>query len=128
MTLVVCAPAPEEPLGPPFREVAAETGLVATHFAGATGKFYLPEIMGSGAALIDYDDDGDLDVFLVQATNLDAPDEGPDGLLLRASFDSADALDDWTRSIGAQTGEAPAATRVRIAGPERAAAPAPMRS
>jgi hypothetical protein len=62
------APAPREPL---FREAAAETGLVFHHFTGATGKYYMPEIMGSGAALLDYDGDGDLDVYLIQGTMLE---------------------------------------------------------
>lgn len=53
----------------PFRDVAAETGLVFQHSNGATGQHYLPEIMGSGAALIDFDNDGDLDVFLVQGSS-----------------------------------------------------------
>jgi hypothetical protein len=50
-----------------FREApAAETGLRFVHDNGGRGQFYLPEIMGSGVALFDYDGDGDLDVYLIQ--------------------------------------------------------------
>ena len=31
----------------------------------------MPEIMGAGVALLDYDNDGDLDVYLIQGTALD---------------------------------------------------------
>ncbi len=48
-----------------FRE--EETGLSFTHHNGASGKFFMTEIMGAGVALFDYDNDGDLDVFLVQS-------------------------------------------------------------
>ena len=51
-----------------FDEVAEKAGLTFRHYNGMTGKFYLPEIMGAGGALFDYDNDGDLDVFLVQGT------------------------------------------------------------
>ena len=37
-----------------------------------TGKLFLPEIMGAGAALFDFDNDGDLDVFVVQGSTLEA--------------------------------------------------------
>jgi hypothetical protein len=56
---------------PIFQEVAAQVGLQFRHFTGATGEFYMPEIMGSGVALFDFDGDGDLDVYLPQGTLLD---------------------------------------------------------
>jgi len=62
---------PVQRSGPTFREAARESGLAFHHFTGATGQFYLPEIMGAGVALFDYDADGDLDVFLMQGIVLE---------------------------------------------------------
>jgi hypothetical protein len=58
---------------PLFIESAAATGLTFNHVTGATGRYYIVEEMGAGLALFDYDNDGDLDVFVVQGDAL-APD------------------------------------------------------
>ncbi len=59
-----------KPTPPIFRDVASETGLDYQHLDGSSGEHYLPEIMGPGVALFDYDSDGDLDVYLLQGTTL----------------------------------------------------------
>jgi len=53
-----------------FTDAAAQTGLEFVHFNGMSGRFYQPEIMAPGVALFDYDNDGDLDVYLVQGRML----------------------------------------------------------
>ena len=64
---------PQKPVTQPpiFQEAAQKTGLDFHHFIGATGEFFFPENMGSGVALFDYDDDGDLDVYFLQGALLD---------------------------------------------------------
>jgi hypothetical protein len=65
---------------PIFNELSTTAGLKFQHYNGMTGKLYLPEITGSGAALFDFDNDGDLDVFIVQGNILDPDSKAGDTL------------------------------------------------
>jgi hypothetical protein len=53
-----------------FSDGAHESGLDFVHFNGMTGSFYFAEVIPPGAALLDYDVDGDLDVFVAQGQML----------------------------------------------------------
>ncbi|HZT37243.1 MAG TPA: CRTAC1 family protein [Bryobacteraceae bacterium] len=62
-------------ISPDFRDVAVQAGLTAVNVSGAAySKKYIIETTGTGVAVLDYDNDGLMDVFLVNATTLDAGD------------------------------------------------------
>jgi len=65
--LISCRPPAQNATKPWFEDVAIPAGIRFVHDPHATGQFYMPEIMGSGCALLDYDGDGDLDVLLLNA-------------------------------------------------------------
>jgi enediyne biosynthesis protein E4 len=52
-----------------FVDGTTYAGIAFRHNSGAFGKKYLPETMGSGLALFDYDNDGWLDIFFANGTN-----------------------------------------------------------
>lgn len=56
---------------PNFLDVAPSAGLTAVLYGGGERKDHLLESVGTGAAFIDFDEDGRLDVFLVNAWALD---------------------------------------------------------
>src|SRR6202043_3905062 len=49
-----------------FSDHTRDAGIDFAHFNGMFGQHYYHEMMGPGVALFDYDNDGDLDVLLLQ--------------------------------------------------------------
>src|SRR5947209_12305951 len=57
----------------PIFEVSLPRGLDFTHRNSPTSQKYLIETMGGGVALLDYNNDGLLDIFLISGGKLDDP-------------------------------------------------------
>ncbi len=65
---LACAIAATTPTaGVHFTDITAASGVKFTHNSGRAGKKFLPETLGSGGAFFDYDNDGWLDILLVNS-------------------------------------------------------------
>src|SRR5215472_12325661 len=95
-------PGPQAAQGFQFTDIAAQAGLgqALNVFGGVTRKRYLLEEIGCGLALFDYDNDGWLDLFLVNGTRFEgvSPDHPPTNLLFRNNRDGS--FTDVTEKIG----------------------------
>src|SRR5204862_3631352 len=57
-----------EPISYPFSEIpASASGIAWTHVSGSSPEKYLPESTGAGCAFLDYDNDGWMDIYLVNS-------------------------------------------------------------
>ncbi|MYA07980.1 MAG: CRTAC1 family protein [Holophagales bacterium] len=69
--ILATAPGSPEDASPAFVEVGADVGIDFVHYNGMTGQLYTAEVVGAGVALFDYDNDGDLDVYLGQGRSFE---------------------------------------------------------
>ena len=68
-------PSPAPAVTPRFENVARTVGIDFTFYSDAVeGRFFLPEVMGGGAAWVDFDGDGRLDLYLMNGCELASPD------------------------------------------------------
>ena len=61
---------PSASVTPVFTDVALQAGIDFQHVNGSTGRFYYPETYGPGVVFVDYDNDGDQDLYLVNSAAL----------------------------------------------------------
>jgi len=64
--------APDASSAPWYVDVTADVRLDFVHDPGPVGSYFMPQIMGSGGALLDFDSDGRLDIYLIQNAGPDS--------------------------------------------------------
>ena len=71
-----------------FVDMAGKAGLsISTTFGGTTEKKYIIETTGTGVAIIDYDNDGFPDIYVVNGTTLDMKGDAPTSRLFHNNHD-----------------------------------------
>jgi len=87
---------------PPFKfvDVARESGVTLLNVAGTKSKSYLIDSTGNGAAFLDYDRDGDLDILIVNGSSLSRFKSGGDQMVALYRNDGGGHFTDVTASSG----------------------------
>jgi len=62
-------PAATSATGAGFLDITRQAGITFVHNTGAFGKKFLPEAMGPGCAFLDFDNDGNPDILLVNGSD-----------------------------------------------------------
>ncbi len=66
-----------------FTDVTAKSGIDFTLTSGRTPSTQILEVKGGGLAALDFDQDGDIDLFAPNGATLDSPGKGPGCALFR---------------------------------------------
>lgn len=92
-------PAAQAPAPLTFTDVTARTGIRFTHESGAFGQKYLPETMGAGVVVFDYNTDGYQDLFFINSKSWPGR---PDSRALPAFYknNGNGTFSDLTREVG----------------------------
>jgi hypothetical protein len=83
-----------------FVDVTKEAGITFRHFNGASGEKLLPETMGAGVAFLDYDGDGDQDLFFVNSSHWPGREVKPAPTQALYRNDGKGHFEDVTKAAG----------------------------
>jgi enediyne biosynthesis protein E4 len=81
-----------------FTEVAAQSGIDFAMTSGTTPSEHILDVDGGGVAIIDFDNDGDLDLFFANGATRADPEHGPGSRLYANRGDGT--FDDVTKRYG----------------------------
>jgi enediyne biosynthesis protein E4 len=84
---------------PVFRDIAAEAGLTGSHISSRE-KYYVVESMSGGVGLFDCDNDGKLDIVMVNGSTVDRYKQGGDLLVTLWHQDAGLKFTDITEKAG----------------------------
>jgi hypothetical protein len=93
---------PPQQAPPPvtFTDITREAGIDFVHVNGSTGEKMMPETIGSGAAFLDYDNDGDQDLLLVNSMWWPGEEREPAPTLAFYRNDGHGRFTDVTAEVG----------------------------
>ncbi len=83
-----------------FTDITHSAGIDFVHRSGAYGEKLMPEAIGSGVALFDYDNDGDPDLLLINSDWFSGHAQGPAPLPALYRNDGKGHFTDVTREAG----------------------------
>ena len=66
-------PPSDQPIAVTYTDITKAAGIAFVHTNGARGRNYLPETMGSGLVVFDYDGDDRPDLFFVNSEEWPGP-------------------------------------------------------
>lgn len=81
-------------------DVAEQAGITLLNICGGPSKDYILEVNGNGAALFDYDNDGDVDVLIVNGSTLANLEHGGDQMVALYRNDGTGRFTDVTLASG----------------------------
>ena len=81
-------------------DVAGKAGVTLLNISGEPRKDYLLEVAGNGAAFFDYDDDGDMDLLIVNGSTFEKFKQGGDPMVALYRNDGKGKFSDVTGQSG----------------------------